>query len=105
MRVQKGKKEYVCTFLKPGYFETGILGTYFQGASEPGRVLPAYFWNDNCDYDAVGSCYVFDIPTLADKNIVETVYIPREYVLVTIVHKAERAPEMGKIGFGYPTKK
>jgi|ERR1022692_1449964 hypothetical protein len=103
MRVKKGKHEYVCTFLKPGYFETGILRTFLQGSSERDG-LPAYFWNDNCDYDEVASCYVFDLPTLANKNIVETVYIPREYVLATMVHKSGPPPEMGKIGFKLPTQ-
>jgi hypothetical protein len=55
MRVTKGKNEYVCTFLKAGYFETGILNTFFEGLSQNDG-LPAYFWNDNCDYDNVANC-------------------------------------------------
>ena len=30
MRVKKDSHEYVCVFLKPGYFETGVLGDYFR---------------------------------------------------------------------------
>lgn len=104
MKVRKGKNEYVCTILKPGYVETGILNTFFRGTSERDG-LPAYFWNDNCDYDEVANCYVFSIPTLADKNVVETVYIPREYVLITMVHKTSPpTEEMGRIGFRLPAK-
>ncbi len=104
MKVTKGKNEYVCTFLRPGYFETGILNTFFQGSSHDVG-LPAYFWNDNCDYDDVANCYVFSIPTLADKNVLETVYIPREYVLAVMLHKTAPPPaEIGRIGFRLPTQ-
>jgi hypothetical protein len=104
MKVSKGKNEYVCTFLRPGYFETGILNTFFHGSAHPDG-LPAFFWNDNCDYDDVANCYVFSLPTLADKNVVEEVYIPREYVLAVMLHKAAPPPaEIGRVGFKLPTQ-
>jgi hypothetical protein len=100
MKVTKGKKQYVCAILRPGYFETGVLNTFFRGSSHDDG-LPAYFWTDNCDYDAVANCYVFSLATLANKEIVEEVYVPREYVLITMIHKTALPSdeEIGKIGF------
>jgi hypothetical protein len=103
MKVTKGKKQYVCAILKPGYVETGVLNTFFRGDTSSDG-LPAYFWTDNCDYDAVANCYVFSLATLANKDVVEEVYIPREYILVTMIHKTTPPPEeLGRIGFRLPT--
>jgi hypothetical protein len=92
-------------FLKPGYWETGVLRTFFQ-ARVPGQLnLPAYFWTDNCDFDSVANCFEFLLPTVADKKVEETVYLPREYVLLVIVHKHAPPPEeIGKVGFRLPTE-
>ena len=104
MKVTKGKKQYVRVILKAGYFETGVLNTFFLGPSHDDG-LPAYFWADNCDYDAVADCYVFSLATLANKETVEEVYIPREYVLITMIHKTAPPPdEIGRIGFRLPAQ-
>jgi hypothetical protein len=102
MKVTKGKKEYACAILKAGYVETGVLNTFFRGSSSDDG-LPAFFWSDNCDYDAVANCYVFSLATLANKDKVVEVYIPREYVLVVMTHKTAPPPEeIGRIGFRLP---
>jgi hypothetical protein len=104
MKVTKGKKEHVCAILKPGYVETGVLNTFFRGSTDNDG-LPAYFWCDNCDYDADANCYAFSLATLADKTKAVTVYIPREYVLVVMTHKNAPPPaEIGRIGFRLPTQ-
>jgi hypothetical protein len=104
VKVTKGKNEYAFVILKPGYFETGVLNTFFQGSSHNDG-LPAYFWIDNCDFDAATNCFEFLLPTLADKSVVERVYLPREYVLLVTIHKTAPPPEeMGKIGFKLPAK-
>lgn len=101
MKVTKGKKEYVCAMLKAGYFETGILNTFFNGSSNDLN-LPAFFWTDNCDYDAGANCYMFLLVAIASQKEV-MVYIPREYVLAILVRKtAPPSAEMGKIGFKLP---
>jgi hypothetical protein len=105
MKVTKGKNVYVCIFLRPGYFETGILNTFLRGSTNDDG-LPAYFWSDNCDYDDIANCYLFSLPTLANKDIEGIVHIPREYVLAVVLHidSAPPAADMGRIGFELPPK-
>lgn len=107
MKVTKNEKtkNYVCVFLKAGYFETGILDTFFRTALSNDLNLPAYFWIDNCDYDPVANCYQFCLPILDHPGREEEVYIPREYVLLVCVLEGKDNPakEMGKVGFKIPT--
>ncbi len=103
MKVTKGKNEYACVFLQPGYWETGVLGDFFQAAPSDSRKLPAYFWTDNCDFDSVANCYELVLRPLYNNKIEETVYLPREYGLLVVVHKTAPPPEeIGKMGFKLP---
>jgi hypothetical protein len=97
VKISKGEG-YVCVFLRPGYWETGVLRDFLQGNPGDNRDLPAYFWADNCDYDPMANCYQFRLPVLYQKDVTDDLYIPHEYVLALRVH-ADKPDEMGKIGF------
>jgi hypothetical protein len=102
-----GKDEYACVFLQPGYWETGVLRNFFQAGASDDPKLPAYFWTDNCDFDSDANCYEFVLPPLHDNKhdnkSEETVYLPREYVLLVVVPKSAPPPgEIGKMGFKLP---
>jgi hypothetical protein len=102
MRVKKDSHEYVCVFLKPGYFETGVLGDYFS-ATVPDVGKPAYFWTDNIDSDELGN-YRVRLKRLSGSTTEEDVYIPHEYVLLVTAQKAKGnpKPDTRKIGFVLP---
>jgi hypothetical protein len=101
VRVKKDSDEYVCVFLKPGYFETHVLDEYF-GATEPDADKPAYFWTDNIDSDELGN-YRVQLKRLSGLTE-EDVYIPHEYVLLITTQKAKGGkPDARKIGFALHT--
>ena len=103
MKITKGNNEYACVFLQPGYWETGVLSDFFQAGASEDRTLPAYFWTDNCDFDSVANCYVLVLTPMHDKMVEETVYLPREHVLLLVAQKTAPPPgEIGKIGFKLP---
>lgn len=107
MKITKGNNEYACVFLQPGYWETGVLSDFFQAGASEDRTLPAYFWTDNCDFDSVANCYVLVLTPLHNKThnktVEETVYLPREHVLLLVAQKTAPPPgEIGKIGFKLP---
>jgi hypothetical protein len=100
-----GKNEYACVFLQPGYWETGVLRNFFQAGASDDPKLPAYFWTDNCDFDSDANCYKFVLSPLHDNKIEETVYLPREYVVLVVVQKTAPPPgEIGKMGFKLPER-
>jgi hypothetical protein len=105
MKVVKGKKTIRMHNAETRIFRDRSAKYFFQGSSDNGG-LPAYFWADNCDYDEASNCYVFSLSTLANKDVVEEVYIPREYVLLTMIQKTAPPPgELERIGFRVPTQK
>jgi hypothetical protein len=102
MKVTKGKSEYACIFLRPGYFETGVLSDYLTTDGSDDRNLPAYFLTDNCDVDAISHSLEIVLPRLRDAAE-HTVYIPLDSVLlVTIQKTAPKKEEFGRVGFKSP---
>lgn len=97
MKIEKGES-WVCVFLRTGYWETGVLRDFLSTDFPDTTNLPSYFWSDNCDYDPVANCYQFRLPILYQKNVMDDIYIPREYVLVIRVHP-DKPKELGRIGF------
>ncbi len=104
MQVTKGSHVYVCVFLRPGYFETGVLGDYFR-AEFGNAAKPAYFWADNIESDDLAN-YRIRLNRLSDPTIEEDVYIPRDYVLLVTTQKAKGdwKPDTQKIGFRLSTE-
>jgi hypothetical protein len=102
MQIKKDSHEYACLYLKPGYFETGVLKEYLRGSSNFDGT-PSYFWTDNIDTDEVGN-YRVRLKRVYDANIEEDVYIPREYVLLITTQKVKghEKPDTRKIGFVMP---
>jgi hypothetical protein len=97
------KNEYACVFLQPGYWETGVLRNFFQVGASDDPKLPAYFWTGNCDFDSDANCYKLVLSPLQDNKIEETVYLPREFVLLVVVQKTAPPPgEIGKMVFKLP---
>jgi len=94
----------VAVFLRPGYWETGILWMYFNERKPGEKDLPVFFHSTNCDYDPVAGCYKFGLAALHDPTLIEDVYIPREYVVGIAVRKEPVSKnQMRSIGFAHPT--
>jgi hypothetical protein len=97
-------KGYVRVYLKPGYWESGVLRDLFYEDAPSEAPLAAYFRSTNCEYDADASCFRFELPLLHDRSVTEEVYIPREFVLAICVRPGADVPEPAKIGFAAPAR-
>jgi hypothetical protein len=104
--VRKVENALVRVYIRDGFWETGVLRSYFQDL-QPDLHTPMFFRSTNCDFDVDTRCYIFKLPELGrEPPVLRDVFIPERFVVGLAVKQAadeEYSSTIGRVGFPIPS--